>query len=324
MKILVTGGAGYIGSFMTKKLLDSGNDVVVIDSLERGKKDRVDTRATFIEGNLLDKDFIRKTFSTYNPTNIIHFAGYISMGESMHSPTMYFENNIHAVINILESVKSQPTNFIFSSTAGVYGNPTKIPIPEDHSKNPTNPYGESKYIVERILPWYREIYRLNYVCLRYFNAAGAALDGSMGENHDPETHIIPKAIDAVIHNTFFFLFGEDYNTPDGTCIRDYIHVLDLVEAHILALEKLQRNPGGYAYNVGTGRGHSNREVLAMLEKVTGKKVSVVIKERRLGDTDMLIADSAAITKDLGFTPQYSDLKTIVTTAWQWHKRQTQH
>ncbi|PIR78810.1 MAG: UDP-glucose 4-epimerase GalE, partial [Candidatus Levybacteria bacterium CG10_big_fil_rev_8_21_14_0_10_36_30] len=193
-------------------------------------------------------------------------------------------------------------NFIFSSTAGVYGNPIKIPIPEDHPTNPVNPYGESKLMVEKILSWFNKIDGLSYACLRYFNASGAAIDGSMGEAHDPETHIIPKAIEAALNNNEFKMFGTDYQTQDGTCVRDYIHVLDLVEAHILALEKLVKDKGGYIYNVGTGKGYSNKEVVEMVKKISGINFPIVELERRSGDADSLVADSSKIRNELGFNP----------------------
>lgn len=320
MKILVTGAAGYIGSFMTKILVERGHKVVVIDSLERGHKDAIDKEAEVFIGNLLDKKFVSNVFSKNKFDAIIHFAGYISMGESMENPGIYFENNIFGALNLISQMqKSGLDNFIFSSTAGVYGNPITIPITEDHPKNPTNPYGESKLIVEKILSWYNQIYGLNFACLRYFNAAGSALDGSMGENHQPETHIIPNAINAAINNEELLLYGTDYNTPDGTCIRDYIHVLDLIEAHVLALEKLRKEKRGCFYNVGTGKGCSNKEVIDMVRKITGINLKVKNEERRPGDADVLVADSTKIRKELGFSPKYSDLETIVKTAWEWHK-----
>jgi len=321
MKILVTGGAGYIGSFMVKRLLDKGDEVVVVDSLERGHKEVVDGRAKLIVGDLLDKDFVGKTLSEDRFDGVIHFAGLISMGESMRDPYIYFDHNVCGSLNLIEElVKNGQNNIIFSSTAGVYGNPVKIPIPEDHPKNPENPYGESKLMVERILYWYSKTKNLNAIALRYFNAAGAALDGSVGEQHDPESHIIPNIMKAAKSGKQFKLFGNDYNTKDGTCVRDYIHVLDLVEAHILALDKLQKDSGFYAYNVGTGNGYSNKEVVDMVKKITGINFEVIESERRLGDADTLVADVTKIKTELGFSPQYSDLETIVNSAWKWHSK----
>lgn len=321
MRFLVTGGAGYIGSFMTKRLLDDGHEVLVLDSFERGTRNAIDQRASFIEGNLLDIAFVRSIFASHTFDGVFHFAAYISMKESMERPGAYFSNNILGTVTLLESMVTGGVNkLIFSSTAGVYGNPTVIPIPEDHPKNPENPYGESKLMVERILAWYQKIHHLRYVVLRYFNAAGAALDGSMGEDHHPETHIIPQAIQSLINKKPFFLYGNDYDTPDGTCIRDYIHVIDLVDAHIRGFEKISKDEGGYIYNVGTGRGYSNKEVIEMVEKVASKKLEIHIAQRRPGDADRLVADVSRIKEDLGFVPHYSDLYTIVSSAWKWHNR----
>ncbi len=322
MKILVTGGAGYIGSFMTRKLLEEKHEIVVLDSLERGHEEAIDKRSVLVKANLWEWDKLEELFSSEKFEAIIHFAGYISMEESTRDPGIYFYNNTGGSLELIEHArKHNINNFIFSSTAGVYGNPVKVPISEDHSKNPTNPYGESKLMVERILSWYNKSFGLNFACLRYFNAAGAALDGSNGENHDPETHIIPLAIKAALEGSEFNLYGTDYDTPDGTCIRDYIHVLDLVEAHILALEQIEKKPGGYYYNVGTGIGYSNRQVLDMIEKVSDRKIKVRKKDRRAGDADRLVADPSKIKSRLGFSPKYSDLETIVESAWKWHKKQ---
>jgi len=321
MKILITGGAGYIGSFMTKVALDKDIQVVVVDSLERGNKEAVDSRATLIIGDLRDKKFVANIFSEHKFDAVIHFAGYISMAESVANPYIYFDNNVNASLNILESmVKNGLNNFVFSSTAGVYGNPVEIPITEDHQKNPTNPYGESKLMVEKILSWYGEIYNLNFASLRYFNACGAAVNGEMGENHSPESHLIPNAIKAILNKTQFTLYGSDYPTPDGTCIRDYIHVLDLVEAHFMAISRLKNEGGKFFYNVATGRGYSNKEVLSMIEKISGSKINMKIAGRRPGDADSLIADPKKINEELGFSPKYSDMETIVKTAWEWHKK----
>jgi UDP-glucose 4-epimerase len=320
MKILVTGGAGYIGSFMVKRLLEQGDEVVVADSLERGHKEVVDARANFKQGNLLDKLFVEELFKDKFDA-VIHFAGFISMGESMENPYLYFQNNVSGSLNVLEQVaKTGGNNFIFSSSAGVYGNPEQIPIPENSSTMPTNPYGESKLMVEKIMSWYGKTKHISTVALRYFNAAGASLDGSMGENHTPESHIIPKIIKALLENKPFNLFGTDYQTKDGTCVRDYIHVLDLVEAHMLAIKKIQTNPGNYVYNVGTGIGFSNREIINVVEKVSGQKVNVVESPRRPGDADELVADVTKIKSEFGFSPKYSDLETIIKTAWQWHNK----
>lgn len=320
MKTLVTGGAGYIGSFMIKKLLDEGHEILVLDNLLRGHKKAIDERAKLSVGDLLDEQFLTNIFNKHNFDAVVHFAGYISMEESVRRPGIYFANNVFSVINLLNAMKDNNiNNFIFSSTAGVYGNPIKVPIKEDHPTNPTNPYGESKLMVEKILSWYNLVYGISFMSLRYFNAAGASLDGTMGENHIPETHIIPNAISAVLKNKEFVLYGDDYKTPDGTCVRDYIHVLDLIDAHILALNKLIKEGGGFFYNVGTGRGYSNREVIEMVKKVSEKDFKVKVKDRRPGDAEVLIADPIKIKKELGFFPKYSDLDKIIKTAWLWHK-----
>lgn len=321
MKILVTGGAGYIGSFMVKSLIEKGDDVLVVDSLEKGHKEAVDPRAKLVVGDLRDRNLVSRIFSEHEVDVVVHFAGYISMAESMANPYIYFDNNISASLNVIESmVRNGKNNFVFSSTAGVYGNPVHSPIKEDNPKSPTNPYGESKLIVERILDWYNRIEGLSFVSLRYFNASGASMDGRMGEDHFPETHIIPNAINAVLNGKEFFLYGQDYATSDGTCVRDYIHVLDLVNAHMLAISKLKEERGGYFYNVGGGRGYSNKEVIEMVKKISGCDIKIKAVERRIGDADVLIADSTKIRSELKFSPRYSDLETIVKTAWEWHRR----
>jgi UDP-glucose 4-epimerase len=323
MKILVTGGAGYIGSFMTKRLLEKGDEVVVVDSMERGHNEAVDPRVKLSVGNLLDKTFVAKVFSENHFDAVIHFAGYISMGESMVKPYLYFQNNVFSSLNVMEEmVKTKTNNFIFSSTAGVYGNPIKLPISEDHPKNPENPYGESKLMVEKLMYWYQRTSNLNSVALRYFNASGASLDGTLGENHNPESHIIPRVMDSILKGESFKLFGTDYKTKDGTCVRDYIHVLDLAEAHVLAVEKITKDKGMFIYNVGTGNGYSNREVVEMVKRISGKDFQVEESARRPGDADSLVADASKIKTELGFSPKYSDLETIIKTAWEWHKKQS--
>lgn len=320
MKILVTGGAGYIGSFMTKRLLEKGDEVVVVDTLEKGYKEAVDQKAKLIIGNLLDREFVSLVFKENHFDAVIHFAGYISMNESMKNPYIYFQNNVFSSLNLMEEmIKTKTDKFVFSSSAGVYGNPIKLPIPEDHPKNPENPYGESKLIVEKLMFWYQKTHGLNSVALRYFNASGASPDGKLGENHNPESHIIPNIIKAILNGESFKLFGVDYSAKDGTCVRDYIHVIDLVEAHVLAIEKLMKYQGMFAYNVGTGSGYSNQEVIEMVKRISGKDFQVQKSARRPGDADTLIADVSRIKAELGFNPKYSDLETIVKSAWEWHK-----
>lgn len=325
MKILITGGAGYIGSFLVKALTDRQDEVVVFDSLERGRKEAIDRRAVLFQGDLKDKVALQKLFSEHKFDAVMHFAGFISVEESTKNPDLYYQNNVIGSQNLFEAAINTGgvTKFIFSSSAAVYGNPTKIPIPEDHPKNPTSEYGKNKLEVEKILTDLRVKHpNISFVALRYFNACGAALDGSLGEGHNPETHIIPLAIKAALEQKDFYLFGADYDTPDGTCVRDYIHVLDLVDAHLLSLERIATNPNGYFYNVGTGRGYSNREIIDEVQKASGIKVNIFEKERRAGDSNKLIADSANIRNEVGFLPKYSDLETIIKTAWEWHKKQS--
>jgi UDP-glucose 4-epimerase len=321
MKVLVTGGAGYIGSFMVKRLLDEGHEVVIADSLERGHETSLDNRAKFHKGNLLEPQFISEIFSGSSYDCVMHFAAFISVGESMQHPGLYFRDNVYTTISLLDAMKEHNVSkFIFSSTGTVYGTPTINPIPETHAKNPENPYAESKLMVEKILHWYFTVHGIGSAVLRYFNASGAALDGSLGEDHDPETHLIPNAIKAARNNSEFNLYGDDYPTADGTCIRDYIHVLDLVEAHILTLKKLEEKNGEYLYNVGTGKGSTNKEVIDMVKKISGVDFPITINERRPGDVAETVADTSKIKEELGFAPQYSDLETIIKTAWEWHTR----
>lgn len=319
--ILVTGGAGYIGGFMVRCLLGKGCKVVVIDDLSRNENPGFNQDVDFVQGSIGDKDVLNSVFSGRTIDGVIHFAGFISMGESMKEPFAYFEDNTFNSLVFLEELnKRNIKNIIFSSTAGVYGNPSKNPILEDAPKNPTNPYGESKLMFEKILYWYQKIYGGSFVSLRYFNACGASVDGVYGEAHKPESHLIPSVIRSLIEKQQFPLYGTDYNTKDGTCVRDYIHVLDLVEAHVLALEKIMSEPGGYTYNVGTGKGYTNREIIQAVENVTGQPVTIEEKERRPGDADELVADISKIKQELGFEPKYSDINTIIETAWKFHSK----
>jgi len=321
MKILVTGGAGYIGSFMVKRLINDSHEVVIVDSLERGNEKAIDKRATFLKGNLLENEFLSGVFSNHEFECVMHFAGYISVAESMQDPGLYFKNNVFSTLMLLESMnKHNIKNIIFSSTGTVYGDPTMIPMIEEYKTQPGNPYAESKLMVENILNWYQKVRNIKYGLLRYFNAAGGALDGGMGEHHIPEeTHLIPNTIKAALRNSELSLFGNDYDTPDGTCIRDYIHVLDLVEAHILSLKNITESQKSHTYNVGTGNGHSNKEVIEMVKKISGVDFPVVIKPRRSGDSAATVANVTKIKQELNFVPKYSDLETIVSSAWKWHK-----
>ncbi len=308
MKVLVTGGAGYIGAITAAALEPAGHQAVIYD-----KKNHQDIK---------DSALLKKTLKQEKIEAVIHFAAFIEMGESMVNPQKYFDNNFLGSQSLLEAmIETGVKKIIFSSTAGVYGNPQRIPIKEEDRKQPENPYGASKLMVEELLRFYDRTNVVKSISLRYFNAAGASLDFKMGEAHQPESHLIPNVIKAVLGSKEFVLHGNDYPTKDGTCIRDYIHVVDLAQAHILALEALASGHKTDIYNVGTGKGYSNLEVIKMIEKVSGKKVKLKIGPRRPGDANELVADPAKIKQELGWQPQHSDLETIVSTAWNWHKNQ---
>ncbi len=320
MKILVTGGAGYIGSQMVRQLLGKGYQVVVLDNLTGGYDKAIPEGVQAAVGDIHDKEVLSKIFSENNFEAVLHFAGVISMKESTENPYKYFYTNTFGALNLFEVMtKFGVKKLIFSSSAGVYGNPLKLPIAEDDSKNPTNPYGESKLMVENVLKWYDKIYNLRSISLRYFNAAGASLDGNFGEAHKDETHLIPLACKAALKNKEFTIYGKDYKTKDGTCVRDYVHVVDLCEAHLLALNALASGHKTEAFNVGPGIGYSNIQVVEMVKKISGVDFRVRFGERRPGDANELVADTSKIKKELGWEPKYSDLETIVKTAWLWHR-----
>ena len=319
MKILVTGGAGYIGSFITRQLQTDGFEVAILDNLSQGHRQAVKDFPLFEIDLVSQKEELEKLFVREKFDGVIHMASFIQMGESYRDPLKYYRNNVIGAINLFEvMVKNNVLKFVFSSTAGVYGNPDRLPIEETSLRCPLNPYGETKYMIERMLKSLDDAHHLKYIGLRYFNAAGAALDGSIGEDHPNESHLIPLAIKAAQNGTEFTIFGEDYKTIDGTCVRDYIHVLDLATAHILALRKLNEGQSSSLFNAATGTGYSNKQVLAMVEKVSGKKINVKMGQRRPGDADALYASNEKIKKELGWQPQYSDLETIVKSAWAWH------
>ncbi|MGH7246144.1 MAG: UDP-glucose 4-epimerase GalE [Candidatus Levyibacteriota bacterium] len=319
MKILVTGGAGYIGSITVKQLLAKGYEVVVFDNLKQGHKDAVGCE--LVVGDLLNKEELSKSLDGYQFDAVIHFAALALAGESMQEPYEYFHNNIIGGMNLLEYMKNKKIpSIIFSSTCAIYGTPKDLPVKETEEKKPESVYGESKLAFEKTLFWYEKIYGIHYINLRYFNASGASLDGTLGERHDPETHIIPIAIKKARTNQPFPLFGTDYPTPDGTCIRDYIHVEDLATAHIQALEKITKDNTSDSYNLGTGKGYSNREVLTMVKKISGIDFPIEEKEKRPGDPPIIYADNTKAKNELGFEARYSDLETIVKTAWEWHKK----
>lgn len=318
MKILVTGGAGYIGSITVKALEKEGYDVVVLDNLSNGHRENV--QRTFLQGDLLDMSFLDSIQDTFD--GVIHFAAYTLAGESMEKPYDYFRNNIQGGLNLLEFMRKRNMRFIiFSSTCALYGTPERVPVDENVQKKPESVYGESKLMFESILRWYDVIYDIKHINLRYFNAAGASLDGSLGEDHNPETHIIPIAIQVALgKRKEFLLYGNDYPTPDGTCVRDYIHVEDLAAAHILALKKIMETKTSDVFNLGIGKGYSNKEVLEMVKKVSGRELQITMKPRRPGDPPMIYADNAKAIKHLGFHPEHSDLQTIVETAWKYYQR----
>jgi len=318
-KILVTGGAGYIGSFMVRKLAETGYEPVILDNLSQGHREAVVGFKLEVIDLVTEKEKLDSFFREERFGAVIHMASFIQMGESFENPAKYYRNNVIGFLNLLDAaIAADAKKIILSSSAGVYGNPVKLPIEEDDSKNPLNPYGETKYIMERMLEDYDSAYGLKFISIRYFNAAGAALDGSIGEDHSNESHLIPLAIKAALKDEEFTVFGNDYQTPDGTCIRDYIHVLDLVENHTLALEKLLSGAESNFYNAGVGKEYSNKEVLQMIEEVAGKKMKVKYGPRRQGDADSLYASNEKIKKELGWRPKY-DLQKIVETAFLWHK-----
>ncbi len=322
MKILVTGGAGYIGSFTVKAFKKAGLKPIVFDNLETGHKEAIPKIKIYIGDLRKNLRLLDQVFKKEKPQAVVHFAAYIEVGESVAEPQKYFFNNVVGSLNLFKvMLDNNVRKIVFSSSAAVYGNPKKIPIEEEEEKNPTNPYGESKLIVEKILSWYVNAYNLSAVALRYFNAAGGTLDGSMGQDYPKPTHLITRACEAALgKRTDFQIFGNDYNTPDGTCIRDYIHVLDLANAHLAALNFLRKNKAGfYAYNVGSGKGYSVLEVVKMVRKIAGINFPAPIASRRPGDPEKLIAKAEKIKKDLNWQPKYSDLETIINSAWQWHK-----
>lgn len=318
MNILVTGGAGYIGSTTVKRLQEKGHTVTVLDNLVYGHKESVS--GELIVGDLVDLDFLLRELGNRTFDAVIHFAAYALAGESMQDPYKYFYNNIIGGLNLLELMRKQGTKYIvFSSTCAIFGTPEKLPVSENESKKPESTYGESKLMFEKVLSWYDQIYGIKHVNLRHFNAAGASLEFDLGERHNPETHIIPIAIETALgKREKFSLFGTDYPTPDGTCIRDYIHIEDLATAHMQALDFVMKEQRSDSFNLGTGQGHSNLEVLDMVKKVSGIDFPVEKLPRRSGDPAMIYADNKKAKEILGFNPQHSDLQTIVESAWKWH------
>ena len=316
----MTGGAGYIGSHTVHLLLDQGYDVVVVDDLSKGQKHNVPAGRLF-QLNLCQNDALSEVMRQTRPEAVIHFAAFIAVGESMRDPGRYFNNNVCGSLSLLNAmVANDVKHVVFSSTAAVYGNPHATPILESFPIQPVNPYGESKVMVETLLRWFDSIHHLTSVALRYFNASGADPDGRLGEEHDPETHLIPLLLRAVQTGVPVTIYGDDYPTPDGTCIRDYIHVLDLAQAHILAVEHLLHGGASEQFNVGTGTGNSVLEVMRAVEAVTGQKVPHSMGPRREGDPPALVAASDKLRQRLGWKPQYTDLQTIVQHAWNFARK----
>ncbi len=316
MKIFVVGGAGYIGSVCAESLLNEGHEVAIFDNLSEGHRQAVDSRANFIQGELADRRQIDSAISSSRPDAVMHFAANALVGESMQNPSKYFRNNICNGLNLLDAmVAAGVERIVFSSTCAIFGPPDRVPIDETALTRPINPYGESKLAFENILRWYDEIHGVKFVCLRYFNAAGAS--GRFGEDHHPETHLIPAVLQAALgKRPNVEIYGTDYDTPDGTCIRDYIHILDLARAHILALGAA----GSGRYNLGTGGGSSVREVIESCRKITDRKIDAIEKTRRPGDPPRLIASSDKIKRELGWEPEFQSLDAIVESAWKWHQK----
>jgi len=319
MSILVTGGAGYIGSHTVKLLQEQGRDVIVYDNLITGHKEAV-SGCPFVVGDIFDSMLLKKTFKDYNVEAVIHFAAYSLVGESMTQPSKYYHNNLAGTLSLLDAMKeSFITKIVFSSTAATFGEPVYTPIDEKHPQNPTNVYGTTKLMMEKMLSDFDRAYGIHSIALRYFNACGAHKSGTIGEDHCPETHLIPIILSVLNgKRDKVTIFGEDYKTKDGTCIRDYVHVNDLASAHILAVDKLISTQESDAYNLGNGNGFSVREVIEKVEKVTGKKVKYDIGARRDGDPATLIAASSKAIDKLAWKPMHADLNEIIEDAWRWH------
>jgi UDP-glucose 4-epimerase len=319
VKILVTGGAGYIGSIVTEELIEAGDSAIVFDNLYYGHRSAVHPDAVFVKGDLADRAAVKALFDAHDVEAVMHFASYTLVGESMQKPFLYLGGNITNGINLLqEAVEHGVRRFILSSTANLFDNPQRMPIDEKERIIPGSPYGESKNILERFLHWLDRIYGFRYAALRYFNAAGASPTGERGEDHDPETHLIPLTLQVVLgQREKITIYGDDYPTRDGTCARDYIHVVDLAQAHILALRALDE--GSRTYNLGNGQGFTVKEVIETCRAVTGHPIPAEVGARRPGDPATLIASSEKIRRELGWEPQYPDLRTIVEHAWAWHR-----
>ncbi len=321
MAILVCGGAGYIGSHAVHQLVKKGEEVVIVDNLQTGHRDAVNPAARFYEGDIRDAAVLDRIFNENRIGAVLHFAANSLVGESMQKPLKYFNNNVYGMQVLLEAmVRHQIDKIVFSSTAAVYGEPKRVPILEEDETNPTNTYGETKRTMEKMMKWVSRADGIRYVSLRYFNAAGALDDGSIGEDHSPETHLIPLILQVPLKKRdHITVFGDDYATPDGTCLRDYIHVIDLADAHVLALEYLRRGGESNIFNLGNGRGFSVKEMIEAAKKATGQDIKVEMGARRAGDPAQLIASSEKARRVLGWNPQYTDVEGVISTAWKWHQ-----
>ena len=320
MAILVCGGAGYIGSHAVHQLIAKGEEVVIVDNLQTGHRSAVHQRATFYEGDIRDAALLDRIFTEQNVEAVIHFAANSLVGESMEKPLLYFNNNVYGMQVLLKAmVRHDVDKIVFSSTAAVYGEPKRVPIREDDGTNPTNAYGETKLMMEKMMKWVRRANGVRYVSLRYFNAAGALPDGSIGEDHRTETHLIPLILQVPLgKRAAITIYGDDYPTPDGTCLRDYIHVVDLADAHMCALDYLRRGGESDIFNLGSGSGFSVREMIAAAERATGREIAAKIGARRPGDPAQLVASSEKARTVLGWNPQFTDVAEIIGTAWHWH------
>ena len=318
--ILITGGAGYIGSHAVKEASRFGFEPVTFDNLSMGHSWAVKAGKT-VKGDLADRAKLLKTFHKFKPSAVMHFASHCFVGESVTDPQKYYQDNLTNAMNLFSVMLEQKVmHFILSSTCATYGDPVQVPMPESHPQNPVNPYGDSKLMLEKILLWYDKAYGLKSTFLRYFNAAGAHASGEIGEVHSPETHLIPLVLDAALgRRKNITIFGQDYPTPDGTCVRDYIHVTDLASAHFLALQRMMETGKSDFFNLGTGRGYSVKEMITAAEKVTSQKISVIMGARRAGDPPELVAQADKANQMLGWKPQHSSLENILETSWKWHK-----
>ncbi len=321
MAIVVLGGAGYIGSHAVDQLIEKGYDVAVVDNLLTGHKEAIHEKARFYQGDIQDKDFLTNVFKQEEVEGVLHFAASSLVGESVEQPLKYFRNNVYGTQVLLEVMAEyQVRNIVFSSTAATYGEPKEVPIKETTETAPKNPYGESKLIMEKMMKWCDQAYGMRYVALRYFNVAGAKLDSTIGEDHTPETHLVPLILQTALgQRKALTIFGDDYATSDGTCVRDYVHVVDLIQAHILALEYLKNGGKSDVFNLGSSEGFSVKEMIESAREITGKEIPAIMGPRRSGDPAILIASPEKAKTILGWNPHYTTIRKMIETAWSWHQ-----